>query len=68
MIKGSDAIYVTAEAVVAMAKKSGINVSIVDVYKPETIKELALVSNFLLQIVASVSKQETQLIDDITKK
>ena len=63
-IKVSDAMWQAAEAVVAMGKKSGVNISVSDVYNKETAKELALIGRFLLSQVETATKETVKVIND----
>lgn len=49
-VKLSDALFSTAEAVVAMGKKSGLDIKITDVYKKENLEGLAMVSGLIRQL------------------
>ncbi len=58
----ADAMWTTAEAVIAMGKKIGIHLNIVDVYNKDDMKELALIANFLIQQVKKGGNIEVEIV------
>ena len=60
-LKVSDAMWNTAEAVVATAKKAGIQLKVSDVYKKENMNSMALVANFLIQLANSSSQSNDKI-------
>lgn len=58
----ADAMWETAESVIAMGKKIGIHLNIVDVYNKDDMKELALIANFLIQQVKKGGNIDVEIV------
>ena len=55
-IKMADALFSTADAVSALAKLAGLKVDTTKLYGKERIKELALTTKFLMELVNACSE------------
>ena len=62
-INGSTAIMLSAEAVKELAKQSGINLKITEIYTKETVKELAFIAAQLRVLAETVSNQSIKIVE-----
>lgn len=64
-IKASDLVFAVAESTVALAKKTGIEMSIADCYKSSP-QNLAFAARFMTAAIKESTGMEITVIDDIT--
>jgi hypothetical protein len=62
-VKVSDAIWVAAEAVVAMAAKSGVKLTIGQVYTKETVKNLAFLAGLIVDQVGETTGKRPEVLN-----
>lgn len=66
-IKLSDCLFDTANAVVQMAKHSGLDVKLTQCYSSEGIKDLAVIGALVRQLAQKLSGTEITVVDDSNK-
>jgi hypothetical protein len=62
-LKLSDCLMVTAESVIALAKKANIDLRLTDVYNKDTATNLALIAGLMRELVTKVSVKSIEIIN-----
>lgn len=67
-IKASDVIWIAAESAINLAKKSGIEMNITDIYRNDTANALAMAARFMIAAIETTSKMNIDIVNDIVGK
>lgn len=63
-LKLSDGLFITAEAIVNIGRKSGINLQLTEVYTKDNLESLALIAGLLRQVVEKTAKASIEVTNN----